>query len=143
MFGGRNLFVFVIWAKARRFDSHIREALGREFKIVHEEEVSWPWLSFTKMLCKFYGFGGWFLWWNKARKCGRGPFLVIVVEDKSPIWSVRCDTRGQSLVVDDRVYTIKNAFRKLSRHSNIIHSSLTLNETAEQLEVLFPGRRFN
>ena len=32
----RNLFVFVIWAKARKFEPQIREALAREFKIVQD-----------------------------------------------------------------------------------------------------------
>lgn len=132
----RNLFVFVIWAKARKFEPQIREALAREFTIVHEEEIRWPWWGFTKKLFEFYKFGGRFIWWNKARKCGRGPFKVIVIEDPSPVWKEATDTRGQHLIVDERVYTLKKAMRRLTGHSNIVHSSVTREETAEQLAVL-------
>lgn len=134
----RNLFVFVIWAKARTFEPQIREALAREFTIVREAEIRWPWWGFTKKLYEFYKFGGWFIWWNKARKCGRGPFKVIVIEDEHPVWVHRTDTRGQDLLVDDRVYQLKRSFRKLTKHSNVVHSSVTREETAEQLAVLFP-----
>lgn len=134
----RNLFVFVIWAKARKFEPQIREALAREFKIIREAEIRWPWWGFTKKLYEFYKFGGWFIWWNKARKCGRGPFKVIVIEDERPIWKEQTDTRGQHLLVDDRVYQLKKSMRRLTGHSNIVHSSVTRDETAEQLAVLFP-----
>lgn len=134
----RNLFVCVIWAKARKFEPQIREALAREFKIVQEEEVRWPWLGFTKKLFEFYKFSGWFIWWNKAHKCGRGPFKGIVIEDPSPVWKEETDTHGQHLIVDSHVYELKKAIRHLTGHSNIVHSSVTREETAEQLAVLFP-----
>ena len=133
----RHIFLFVIWSKARRFEGEIRRQLAEKFTILHEMDVCWPWWHFTEKLLDFYKFGGWFTWWNKARKCGRGPFRVILIEDSHPIWSHRKDTRGRNLLVDDRVYQIKKHFRKLTGHSNIVHSSVTREETEEQLQALF------
>ena len=134
-----NVFLFLVWSRARRFEPEIRAALARRFRILRETEIRWPWWGFTRKLREFYGFGGWFTWWNKARKCGRGPFKVYVVEDPSPVWAHRRDTRGQDLRVDLSVYETKKAFRALTGHSNIVHSSVTPEESAEQLALLFPG----
>jgi len=130
------LFLFIIWSKARKFEDEIRADLARHFKIVHECEITWPRWDFTRRLWDFYGFGTRFMWWNKGRKCGRGPFKVIVVEDENAVWSHQRDTRGQDLQVDENVYREKKELRRLTRHSNIIHASVTPEETRSQLEAL-------
>lgn len=134
-----NLFLFVVWSKARAFDAEIRAALARRFRIVREAEVRWPWWEFPRKLREFYGFGGWFTWWNKARKCGRGPFKVYVIRDPGPVWTHRRDLRGEDLRVDAPVYELKQELRRLTGHSNIVHSSVTPEESAEQFARLFPG----
>lgn len=138
MTGGRkNVFLFVVWAKARPFEDEIRETLARDFKILLETEMFWPYWHFTRKLREFYGFGSRFTWWNKARKCGRGPFKVFLVEDLHPEFKSEIDTRGQRLLVDDRVYRDKKSFRLLTRHSNLVHSSVTAEETDVQMKALF------
>ena len=111
-----------------------REALprheGRDF------EVEWPKRSFAANLAAFYGWKSWHIWRNKARKCGTGPFRVIVVEDPSPVWRRDMDTYGHELVVDANVYDLKKSFRSLTGRSNVVHSSVTADETAHQLAAL-------
>ena len=133
----RNVFLFLVWSRARPFDAQIEARLARDFRVLHSVEIQWPRRGFTRRLRGFYGFGGWFVWWNKARRCGRGPFRVIVIEDLAPVWKKRHDTRGRELLVDERVYAAKRDFRALTRHSNIVHSSVTAEETDEQLRALF------
>jgi len=134
---GRAIFLFVIWSKARKFENEIRARLATEFKILHECEVTWPRWDFTRRLWDFYGFGTRFMWWNKGRKCGRGPFKVYIVEDPHPTWRSHRDTSGRERLMDDGVYALKQRFRATTRHSNLIHSSVTPEETAAQLRVLF------
>lgn len=137
MTGERQIFLFVVWAKARPFEDEIRSTLAHDFNIMLETEISWPRRDFTRKLREFYGFGSRFTWWNKARKCGRGPFKVFLVEDTRPEFKPEIDTRGQRLLVDERVYRDKRSLRHLTRHSNIIHSSVTAEETDAQIKVLF------
>jgi len=133
----RNIFVFVVWSKARAHVAEIRGALARSFDLLFEADVSWPRFEFERRLREFYCFGGLFTWWNKARKCGRGPFRVFVVEDPSPVWAYERDTRGQELLVDANVFRAKQDFRRRTRHRNCVHASLTSGETEEQLHALF------
>ena len=89
-------FLFVIWEKARKQETQLREVISSRFKVIREFEVTWPRRHFTANLAAFYGWKDRFCWWNKARKCGRGPFLVIEVVDPSPKWMRGGDTSGQS-----------------------------------------------
>ena len=131
-----NTFVFVIWSAARTLEAQLLAEIAKKFKIVRTFEVTWPRKHFTRNLAAFYGWKGRFCWWNKARKCGRGPFLAIVVEDADPVWSQVRDTSGHRLVCDKNIYALKSALRQLTGHSNRVHSSITPEETAHQLAVL-------
>jgi hypothetical protein len=132
----RNRFIIVVWSAARGFKPQIMKETGARFKILRTFEVVWPRRHFTRNLAAFYGWKGWFCWWNKARKCGKGPFLVIEVEDPAPVWQQLRDTSGHLLVCDKNIYDFKTHLRHLTGHSNRIHSSLTPEETAHQIEVL-------
>ena len=132
----RNEFLFVIWSAARSKERQILEEIGRRFKILRTFEVAWPRRHFTRNLSVFYGIKGWFRWWNKARKCGRGPFLVIVVEDPAPVWRQARDTSGRVLLCDGNIYDAKMDFRRMTGHSNRVHSSVTAKETKRQLFAL-------
>lgn len=84
-----------------------------------------------------------FVLWSAARAHEREiadaiakRFRVIVVEDPSPVWRRDRDTYGHELVVDANVYDLKKSFRSLTGRSNVVHSSVTADETAHQLAAL-------
>lgn len=133
----RNVFLFVVWSRARKFERQILERIGADFKILSACRIAWPRSEFVHRLWDFYKFGSYFTWWNKARKCGRGPFLAVLVEDPSPEWIEETDTRGQKLLMDGRIYRAKRQMRELTGHSNIVHSSVTPKETEEQVLRIF------
>ena len=133
----RNMFIFLLWERARKYKAEFRGRIGHEFKILCEVEMFWPRRILLRQMRAFYVFGSWFTWWNKSRKCGRGPFLVFLVEDADPVWCKRHDTRGRELLVDDRIYQMKQELRRMTGHSNIVHSSVTLEETADEVRTLF------
>lgn len=132
----RAEFVFVIWEAARSFEPDILRELGRRFRVVSSREVSWPKRHFASNLAAFYGWKSWWVWRNKARKCGTGPFRVVVVEDPAPVWTRERDTSGHELVVDANVYGLKKSFRALTGRSNVVHASVTSEETVHQLAAL-------
>jgi len=133
----RAIFLFVIWSKARKFENEIRARLATEFKILLETDVTWSRCDFTQKLRAFYGFGTRFMWWNKGRKCGRGPLKVYIVEDPYPTWRSHRDTSGREQLMDDGAYALKQRFCAMTGHSNLVHSSVTPEETTSQLRVLF------
>lgn len=134
--GSGNVFLFVVWSAARRFEREIADEVAKRFRVLRDFEVAWPKRHFADNLAAFYGWRSWHVWRNKARKCGTGPFRVIVVEDPSPTWSHERDTSGHELVVDANVYGLKKSFRALTGRSNVVHSSVTPEETAHQLAAL-------
>ena len=129
-------FLFVLWSAARAHEREIADAISKRFRVTRDFEVEWPKRSFAANLAAFYGWKSWHIWRNKARKCGTGPFRVIVVEDPSPVWRRDRDTYGHELVVDANVYDLKKSFRSLTGRSNVVHSSVTADETAHQLAAL-------
>lgn len=133
----RNIFLFILWERARIFEKEMTEKIRSRFTVLRDLEFSWPRRDWVDMLKNFYRFGSSFCWWNKARKCGRGPFRVLVVEDSHPVWKAATDMRGQRLLADINVVQLKHELRKLSRHSNVVHSSITPQETDQQLRALF------
>ena len=131
-----NTFIFVVWSAAREWLPQIEESVGKSFKVVRSFDVTWPKRHFTRNLAAFYGWKSWHVWRNKARKCGTGPFRVIVVEDSDPVWKQERDTFGHVMTVDENVYRLKRSFRELTGRSNVVHSSVTAEESAHQLAAL-------
>ena len=123
-----NRFIFVLWEASRAFEDRISAEISARFKVLRSFEVTWPKRHFAENLAAFYGWRSWHVWRNKARKCGTGPFRVIVVEDPSPVWRRDRDTYGRELVVDANVYDLKKSFRSLTGRSNVVHSSVTADD---------------
>ncbi len=132
-----NTFLAVVWEKARPFEAEVREKLSKDFTILAETEMFWPKHLFTKKLRAFYGFGSRFTWWNKARKCGRGAFKVIVFKDESPTWKRAATAYGNFVDMDVRVNDDKRVCRLMTGHRNVFHASLNAEETERESHVLF------
>ncbi len=133
----RNIFIFVLWANARAKETEIIGEIANRFRILGSCEVVWPRDEWIERLKDFYGFGSSFMWWNKCRKCGRGPFKVVVVEDAAPAWFEGVDSRKRKMPMDDNIYSLKKHLREMSGHSNIVHASMANIETEEEIRSLF------
>lgn len=133
----RAIFLSVIWEKARAFESAIRAEIARDFTILAEVECFWPRRLFTGKLAEFYGWRDWFCWWNKARRCGRGAFRVIIFEDQSPQWQRAASMYGRETIMDVRVCRMKYTCRRMTGHSNRFHSSVNSEETERESMALF------
>lgn len=137
MSGNRSIFIAVIWEKARQFETAIRAEIAKDFEILAETEMFWLRSSFVARLADFYGKDDWFCWWNKARKCGRGAFRVIVFEDRSPEWEVASNAYGRELMMDMRVARMKRVCREMTGHHNRFHSAMNADETERESMSLF------
>ena len=133
----RPVFLSVVWEKSRSFEPAIRAEIAKDFRILAETDVFWPRKVFTKKLAEFYGWDDWFCWWNKARKCGRGVFKVIVFEDPSPEWGRSLNAYGREMMMDLRVHRMKRICRRLTGHGNRFHSSINAEETDLESMALF------
>lgn len=129
-------FLFVIWSKARRNEAGMLDAISTRFKVLRKYEVVWPKRYFTANLAAFYGWKDRFCWWNKARKCGKGSFLVIEVEDPEPNWVRDSDTSGHDLLLDANIRDVKRMLRKIDGYENRVHASQTREETTHELAAL-------
>lgn len=135
--GCRAVFLAVIWEKARAFESAIRAEIAKGFTILAETECFWPRRRFTGKLAEFYGWRGWFCWWNKSRRCGRGAFRVIIFEDPSPQWQRAASMYGRETIMDVSVCRMKYTCRRMTGHSNRFHSSVNPEETEMEFKALF------
>ena len=78
-----GLYIFVIWEKARRQTQDILDDLKKNFVIREIFEVEWNKKNFLNNLKRFYG-QSLSDAEEKAKVCGIGPFLLIVVSDSNP-----------------------------------------------------------
>lgn len=135
--GRRNIFLFVLWPKARSKEAEMIDEISRRLRILGTCEVAWPRGEWIKRFKDFYGFGSSFMWWNKYRKCGRGLFKVVVVEDVAPVWFQSEDSLSRKMQMDSNIHSLKKHLRELSEHSNVVHASMSHIETDEEIRSLF------
>ena len=136
--------VFVIWNKGRRCEGRILDDIRANFEVIYVGEIAFP-CKARDAYCRFYGTRR-FNVRKKVWKCGRGPFLVVMVKDPSPSHVV--DPLGK--IVNEKVFLCKGAYRQWAGGTYRIHSSLTTEEylrdiyrltghTAEEWEMGIPS----
>ena len=50
----RKVYLFIVWAKGRKFEEKIRADLASKFTILKEYEISWPWYHSIRNFTFFY-----------------------------------------------------------------------------------------
>ena len=120
--------VFVIWDKGRHCEKRILDDIKANFEVFYVGEVAFP-CKARDAYCRFYGSRR-FNVRKKVRRCGKGPFLVILVRDPSPTHVI--DPAGKT--VNEKVFLRKKEYRQWAGESYRIHSSLT---TAEYLRDIY------
>ena len=78
-----RLYVFIIWEKSRGQTQNILDDLKKKFVIREIFEVEWNKENFLDNLKRFYG-QSLSDAEEKAKVCGIGQFLVIVISDSKP-----------------------------------------------------------
>ena len=126
----RNIYLFIVWQRGRRFEDRIRADLASRFRILKEYEISWPWWHSIHNFTFLYRHVAFFSWLRKCWTCGMGPFRMIMVEDAS------APERGEN----PRIVEAKHLYRRWAGRRWRVHSSTTYGETRYQYWLL-TGRR--
>ena len=127
----RNIYLFIVWQRGRRFEERIRNDLSSKFRILREYEISWLRRHSINNFSVFYRHIAFFSWLRKCWTCGTGAFRVIMVEDPKP-----APAEGEN----PRIVAAKHLYRAWAGRRWRVHSSTTYAETRYQYWLL-TGRR--
>lgn len=133
-----RLYVFIIWEKSRGQTQNILDDLKKKFVIREIFEVEWNKENFLDNLKRFYG-QSLSDAEEKAKVCGIGSFLVIVISDSNP--DLREPSKSKFSLEKDyvnlNVFESKERYRKWVGKEFSVHSSISKNETNHNLTLLF------
>ena len=89
----REIHLFIIWEKARYKEEEIISDISKKFFIKSVFEINWKKENFSQNLSRLYGENLRDIS-SKVLNCGVGPFLLIIVEDKEPVYLERQTLSG-------------------------------------------------
>jgi hypothetical protein len=136
-------YIFIIWEKARDKADDIIEDLTKNFIVRNVIEITWSKNEFLNNLKRFYGQSlpdsN-----EKAKICGTGPFLLIVVTDINAKFNEPSKSKISSKrdYVNINIFNSKEKYRKLIGKQFTVHSSISQKETEHNLTLLF-GKNTN
>lgn len=118
--------LFIIWAHARNVEDRILADLEKRFRIIQTTEIEWSAALFAENMTRFYGqslppdsF--------KEVHVGTGPFLLVIVEDESPIHEL-VETPVGWITANREIFEAKQRYRTWSGGGHRIHAT---NDPAE------------
>lgn len=129
-----ELYIFVIWESGRSKQDFLFKELKKKFVIRDVYEITWNEKNFLNNMRRFYGpkLGDVD---KKVSMCGTGPFLLILISDRSPVFRKRRTSKGME-IVNINLYDYKKIYRNLTGLGYAIHSSVTYKETNDDLTLL-------
>ena len=134
-----ELHLILIWHNALDQADRILLDAHQNFTVCDVMRVHWSPETFSRNLTKFYDDdlppGS-----DKERHCGVGEFLLIVVEDDSPVHARRPVSRGGLERVSTKMHAAKARYREWTGGGHRIHTSLDSREFARDSFLLL-GRR--
>lgn len=130
----KEIHLFIIWEKARNLSKEILEDIENNFKVLNIYEITWSQKNFSKNMSRFYGQN---LPKNshKEKHCGRGNFLLIIVEDEKPKYEYRETSRGKEKV-NINMFDAKQKYREWTGGGHKIHGTNSVEETRHDIILL-------
>lgn len=126
-----EIHLFILWQKARKCEKKILDDISVNFKILQKIEIDWR-DNFSSKISAFYGE-------NlpphseKEKHVGVGKFLLVIVLDETPLYSIRRTSKGAKLV-NINMFDSKEMYRKWTGGGHKIHASNDLVESEHDLE---------
>ena len=132
-----ELHLFVLWEKARRVEARILDDLSRQADI----EVLGKWeLAFSGPAAEaypaFYGRKKPLDGRLKARKCGRGAFLLVVVRNLHPTYGSRWARDDKYYIANELMYDLKARYREWAGRKHRVHGTTSVKEFARDIFIL-------
>ncbi len=130
----KEINLFIIWEHARNKEDEIIDDLQETFKILGRYKVVWSSDKFSENLSRFYGrklpSGS-----HKEKHCGKGPFMLVVVEDESPRYMERKTSSGLE-IVNVKTFDLKTKYREWTGGGHKIHCTNSKIEADHDLTLL-------
>jgi hypothetical protein len=124
-----ELHLILLWHNALDQADRIILDAQQHFTVCDVLRIHWSPERFSRNLTKFYDDdlpeGS-----DKERHCGVGEFLLIVVEDGSPVHARRPVSRGGRERVSTRMHAAKTRYREWTGGGHRVHTSLDSREFA-------------
>ena len=129
-----QLYLFIIWEQSRNKSDDIISDIQSKFIIREIFEITWSEKYFLNNLVRFYGYA---LPDPKKKTllCGTGSFLLIIVEDKNPIFIDEINFHGK-VKKNKNMSSQKMKYRELVGKEFAIHGSISEKETNYNLTLL-------
>lgn len=130
----KELHLMIIWKNALSKKEEILKDLENNFKIRNKYYINWSKKNYSKNLSRFYGTAlpdG----CDKETHCGRGKFLLLILEDENPKYEERLTSHGNE-VVNVNMFDKKTEYRKLTGGGHKIHATNNEDETNHDLTLL-------
>ncbi len=127
--------VFILWHNGLSFAGDLLDQVQRAFAVRKACYLQWTPALFHENLRRFYSPEATQIG-QKASVVGTGPFLAILVEDKSPQYELRQTTDGPRHV-NAKVFDIKSGLRNQLPNKWLLHSSVTAQEGIKDSVLLF------
>ena len=130
----KELHLFILWQNARYKESEILEDMAKYFTILKQYAITWTPQLVANNFTRFYGVN---LPPNsfKEEECGRGEFLLCVVQDENPVYEVRMTSRGPEKV-NVNMFDAKDRYRSWTGGGHKIHGTNNEKETNHDLTLL-------
>ncbi len=129
----KEIQIFIIWENARAFENIILNEIRKKFIILKEYEIFWTPNLFSKNLSAFYGINYIYNTFQIELR-GKGPFVLIIAEDKNPMYEKRKTNRG-FIYVNINSFDLKQKIRQFIK-SFAFHSSNNMKEVKYGIAVL-------
>ncbi|OON85003.1 hypothetical protein BXO88_14545 [Oribacterium sp. C9] len=129
-----EIHLFIIWEKGRIQEEKILTDMFSRFKVLGLYKVTWPGDSFSKNLTRFYG-------QNlpsssqKIQHCGDGEFILVIIQDESPMYKYRKTTKGVRKV-NINIFDAKELYRYWTGGGHRIHGTNSIKEVDHDLTLL-------
>ena len=127
--------LFIIWNKSLLKKDEIIDDIKKKFEMKSIFEITWSQIFFLENIKRFYG-ATLPDPQKKLNDCGHGKFLVILVQDKYPVYREN-GTGIQKKLVNGNVFDAKMNYRKWLGVNFAVHGSNTQQETNHNLALLF------
>ncbi len=132
-----ELHLFILWEKARRVEARILDDLSRQkdIEVIGKWEFDFPGPA-AEFYPAFYGGKKPLDGRLKARKCGGGPFLLIVVRNLNPTYGSRWARDDKYYTANELMYDLKARYREWAGRKHRVHGTTDCDEFARDIFLL-------
>lgn len=129
-----ELHLFILWENAWSQKQRILDDISKYFIIVQNYTITWTPELVSSNFSRFYG-TKLPSKSEKERICGSGPFILVIVKDKNPVYDYRKTSVGREYV-NVNMFDAKTRYRVWTNAGHRVHGTNNEKETNHDLTLL-------